>query len=155
MAGREKEAAALVASMKSDIAALEAAVKDARRTPCYYVVSFGDYGNWTCGPGSFLDELITLSGGDNLGSLIGKPWGVIQLEKIVTLEPEIILAGKFSGPLDRLKDEPGYRDLACVKAGRIMILDDDLVGRPGPRIVQGLREIAEALHPELFMKEKN
>ena len=39
---------------------------------------------------------------------------------------------------------------AAVRNGRVYVLDDNLVSRPGPRVVEGVRQIAEALHPEAF-----
>jgi iron complex transport system substrate-binding protein len=44
----------------------------------------------------------------------------------------------------------GFEAVGAVVAGRVVPLDADLVERPGPRIVQGLRLIAQALHPEAF-----
>jgi iron complex transport system substrate-binding protein len=150
MTGKKDEATALVQSMEKKVAEITARVKDSPRKRCYYIVSFGDYGNWTCGPGSFLHEMIELAGGDNTGAVIGKPWGLFQMEKLIALDPEILLAGKYSGPMAQLKDEPGFRELNSVKSGRIAVLDDDLTGRPGPRLVLGLEQIATVLHPEVF-----
>ncbi len=49
-----------------------------------------------------------------------------------------------------LKSRAGFDKLAAVKNGRVVILDDNLVSRPGPRVVEGLKQIAEGLHPEAF-----
>jgi iron complex transport system substrate-binding protein len=150
MTGTDVRAAALVASLRSEAAAVADRVKGARRPLCYYVVGFGEGGNWTAGPGSFIDEMITLGGGRNAAAGLGRPWGIFQLEKLIALDPEIILAGSHTGAPARLKSEPGYRDLSAVRQNRLLIINDDLVNRPGPRLVGGLREIARALHPELF-----
>jgi iron complex transport system substrate-binding protein len=49
-----------------------------------------------------------------------------------------------------LSKRPGYSALTSVEASRVFALTDDLVSRPGPRIIEGVREIAKALHPDVF-----
>jgi iron complex transport system substrate-binding protein len=51
---------------------------------------------------------------------------------------------------DDLASRPGYADIDAVKTGRVYVLEDNLVSRPGPRVIEGVRLIAEALHPEAF-----
>jgi len=59
--------------------------------------------------------------------------------------------GSMSDPAE-LEKRAGFGDLSAVKSKRVYVLDDNLVSRPGPRVVLGLRQIAEALHPEAFGK---
>lgn len=48
-------------------------------------------------------------------------------------------------------DRPGWGQMRAVRLGWILpMLDDVLVTRPGPRIVDGLEALARAIHPELF-----
>jgi iron complex transport system substrate-binding protein len=150
MAGETPAAEALVKRMKADVAAVAERAKGAPKPLCYYIVSFGAGGDWTAGPGSFIDEMISLAGGRNAAASLGRPWGMFQIEKLVALDPPVIIAGKSSGPLDRLAAEPGYASLTAVKRGRVAVVDDDLATRPGPRLAEGLLEIARAVHPEIF-----
>ncbi|MBN2352094.1 MAG: ABC transporter substrate-binding protein [Spirochaetales bacterium] len=150
MTGKAAEAEALVKKMRADIQSIADRAEGAPTPLCYYIVSFGSGGDWTAGPGSFIDEMISLAGGQNAGASLGRPWGIFQLEKLVALDPAVIIAGTSSGPLDRLSGEPGYSSLSAVKQGRVAIVDDDLVTRPGPRLAQGLMEIARSVHPEIF-----
>lgn len=46
-----------------------------------------------------------------------------------------------------------YERLATVSEARLVRIDEDLASRPGPRVVEGVREIAEAIHPEVFAGE--
>ncbi len=150
MTGKTAEAEALVAHMRAEVESIAERAKNAPKPLCYYIVSFGAGGDWTAGPGSFIDEMISLAGGRNAGAALGRPWGIFQLEKLVALDPAVIIAGTSSGPLGRLPGEPGYSSLTAVKKGRVAIVDDDLVTRPGPRLAEGLLEIARAVHPEIF-----
>jgi iron complex transport system substrate-binding protein len=45
---------------------------------------------------------------------------------------------------------PGWEALRAVKNGSIYPFDDNLVSRPGPRLVDGLEAMAKLLHPELY-----
>jgi iron complex transport system substrate-binding protein len=55
----------------------------------------------------------------------------------------------MSDPAD-IGERPGYGELTAVDEGRVYVLDDNLVSRPGPRLAEGVLEIARALHPESF-----
>jgi iron complex transport system substrate-binding protein len=55
--------------------------------------------------------------------------------------------GDQVGAIDQ---RPGYKRLDAVVAGRVVALDDNLVSRPGPRVIEGVRAIARALHPDRF-----
>jgi iron complex transport system substrate-binding protein len=74
-----------------------------------------------------------------------------SVEQLVRDQPAVYLGTKSSigDPLS-LEDRPGYDALDAVQMGSIYPLDDDLVSRPGPRIVEGVLEAAKALHPDLF-----
>lgn len=152
-ATNKKDAAEkIVQGLKEKTAKLEKQLEGTVPVRCYYAVSFGNYGNWTAGKGSFLHDIIEKAGGENLGAVIGKPWGEISPETIVSLNPDVVILGKYSGPVGTLASSAGLRELVAVKNNRIIVVDDDLVGRPGPRIVDGLQELAEKLHPDVFIK---
>jgi iron complex transport system substrate-binding protein len=59
--------------------------------------------------------------------------------------------GSSSDP-SSIATRAGFSGLSAVKNKRIVILDDNLVSRPGPRVIEGLRQIAAGLHPEAFSK---
>jgi len=147
---REAKAKEIASQLEQSIAHIKAKTEKLARPKVYYIVSFGQYGNWTCGKGSFMDELISLAGGENVAHNLNQPWAEFSLEKLVTLDPDILLAGKYSGPIENIKNEAGYRELTAVKEGRLYVLDDNLTSRPGPRLADGLALIAKTIHPEVF-----
>ena len=53
-------------------------------------------------------------------------------------------------PPNSVKQRPGWDGMAAVQTGQIYPFDDNLVSRPGPRLVDGLEALAKLLHPELF-----
>jgi iron complex transport system substrate-binding protein len=104
---------------------------------------------FTVGSGTLLNELIEYAGGENVVTEPGYvPYSV---EQLVQADPDVYLAtlGSMNSPSD-ITGRPGYGNISAVAAGRVYLLDDNLVSRPGPRVVDGIRQIAEALHPDVF-----
>jgi len=105
----------------------------------------------TAGPGSFIDDAIRLAGGTNVAADTGDAYPEYSKETLLQRDPDYYLAGRSSGvTVEEISGRPGYPALGAVKDGRVTVVNDDLVVRPGPRIVEGVREIAEAIHPKAF-----
>ncbi len=101
------------------------------------------------GTGTLIDELVTLAGGKNVVSEEG--YVAYSSEQVISADPSVYLATKGSGSSPgSISARAGFDGMQSVKSGHIVILDDNLVSRPGPRIAQGLKLIAEALHPDKF-----
>jgi iron complex transport system substrate-binding protein len=153
--GTEKEARALVSGMNSSLAQVVSLAEGAPKVRVFYVFDATDLNNpWTAGPGSFVDALITMAGGENIAAQAPGAWVQFSIEQLVSSDPEVILIDASMGTAVVLKEElmahPAWQGVTAVKQDRIYIIDGDLVNRPGPRIVQGLEEIAKIIHPELF-----
>ena len=153
--GSQKEATELTSDMKKRIGAVVDAVSSASRPSVFYVFDATDTTKpWTAGPGSFVDALINLGGGNNVAASASDPWIQFNMEELVDADPEILLVDSHMGTAvispEELKELPGWQNLTAVKENRIYTIDGDLVNRSGPRIVQGLEDIAKILHPELF-----
>lgn len=146
--GETQKAGAVVSGMKGDLAAIKKAV-GGDTVSCFVEIAQNPL--YTAGAGTLIDDLITQAGGRNV--VTQKGYVGYSLEKLMTDDPQVYLAtkGSMSSPGDLVK-RAGYGKLSAVKNDRIAVLTDDLVSRPGPRLVQGVRQIAEALHPEAFGK---
>ena len=79
-------------------------------------------------------------------------WAQFSTEEVIAQDPEIIILGdaNYGVTAESVKERPGWGVITAVKAGAIYPIDDTLVSRPGPRIVDGLEELARIIHPELF-----
>ena len=145
--GASEAALALTTSMRDDLATVTDAIGDAEPVTCFLEIAQDPL--FTAGAGTLLDDLITAAGGVNVVTEPG--WVAYSLEQLVVDDPEVYLAtlGSMSDPSD-LASRPGYSELSAVTSGRVHVLDDNLVSRPGPRVVEGVRLIAAALHPEAF-----
>ncbi len=153
--GIERTARKLIDDMKREIESVQEQVKDAPGVRVIYLIDATDLTNpWTAGPGSFVDHLINMAGGENIAARAIGAWVQISIEEIVSADPEvIILPGKhgtaFTVP-EVLENNPAWRETNAVKEGNIYVIDGDLVDGYGPRIVQGLQELARIIHPERF-----
>jgi iron complex transport system substrate-binding protein len=154
LTGHAPEAEALVATMQTRAQAVTERVKDAEKPVVFYEIDATDPAKpWTAGPGSFIDQLLTLAGGVNAGGLASDPYPQLSLEQIAHQDPAVIILGSatFGGQTPELvAQRPGWGELSAVKNNRVFAFDDNLVSRPGPRVVDGLEALAKLIHPELF-----
>lgn len=156
--GREKEARKLIEDMQNRMLDVSTRVKGAPRVKVFYIFDITDLNNpWTAGPGSFVDSLITMAGGENIVQAQGA-WLQYSIEKAADSDPEVIIVDtshgsaivSLEGLKAQLRGHPAWQEITAVKQDRICPIDGDLLNRPGPRIIQGLEEIAKIIHPELF-----
>ena len=97
------------------------------------------------GGGSFLNELIDVAGGRNVYGALPEPSPRIAVEDLLKRDPEIILVSPESRP--RYLSDPRWRALRAVRQGRVLGVDTMLVFRPGPRLGEAARSIAQLIHP--------
>lgn len=155
LSGHSNEAQKLVEQLKSRVAALDQLItNDIERPLVFYETDATDpNAPWTAGPGSFIDLMIARAGGKNIGSVLSNSWAQISLEELVAQNPDIILLGdSYWGGVtaEAVKARPGWEALSAVENGQIFPFDDNLISRPGPRMVDGYEALIRQLHPELF-----
>jgi iron complex transport system substrate-binding protein len=155
LSGHTAEAESLVSSLQARVAAVDARIAEVEDRPLvFYELDGGDpNAPWTAGANTFIDKLIERAGGRNLGSMLDQPWAQISLEALIEQDPEVIVLGDYTwGGVtpEAVKARAGWSALQAVQTDQIHTFDDNLVSRPGPRMVAGLEEMAKLLHPELF-----
>ncbi len=149
--GASDAAAKLTAQMKTRIDGVAAKTATAKVKPrVFYEI---DKTLYTPGPGSFIDDMIAQAGGMNIAADAKSAYAQLSAEVIIAKDPQVILLGdmNFGESPESVKARPGWSNISAVKNGRIVPLsDENLVSRPGPRIVDGLEMLARALYPELW-----
>jgi iron complex transport system substrate-binding protein len=151
--GQQDEATALVDGMDERIAAVEEAVADLERPQTFYEVSVFEGVIYTAGDGSFLAGLIDAAGGEPItGDALSTS---IEIEDLVAADPELILLGDATYDEtitpESVAARPGWDAMTAVEDGQVLVVTDDVViTRPGPRIVDGLEALARAIHPDAF-----
>jgi iron complex transport system substrate-binding protein len=106
----------------------------------------------TAGPTSFIGQLITLAGANNIFLNVTEQYPTVNPEAVVTLDPEIIIAtNEFNMTAEQVANQPGFQTTAAVKAKAVYVLSNpDLIEQPSPRLVEGLLVLAKLIHPNLF-----
>ncbi|RIK31306.1 MAG: hypothetical protein DCC56_03730 [Anaerolineae bacterium] len=146
----------MVASLKARVAAVDEKIATISERPTvFYEIDASDAAKpFTYGPGSFGHLLIERAGGANLVTLAGitDAYPQVSLEQIVATNPGIIVLGDSMWGVtpESVQTRAGWETIDAVKNGNIFPFDDNLVSRPGPRLVDGLEQLAKLLHPELF-----
>lgn len=153
--GRAGKAEALVADLKARVEAVTAKSSQAAGRPVvFYEIDATEPSKpWTAGPGTFIDMLITLAGGQNVGGVGTDQYFQISLEQLVAADPDLIVLGSalYGGQTPEIvAQRVGWENLKAVKGNAVYTFDDNLVSRPGPRVVDGLETLARLIHPELF-----
>ena len=150
LTGRQAAAAAIVAQLEQRIGAVTKAVGALERPRVLYVL-------WpepliVPGRDTIVTELIQLAGGHSLTANDADSWPRYSLEAAVAGRPEVILLANHGAGTGAIAEEKWRRlsDLPAVKAGRLRSINGDLLHRYGPRIADGLEQLARAIHPEAF-----
>ena len=153
-AGADKAASELVAQMRQRFDDITAKARGTASNPkVFFELDATDPSKpYTPGPGSFIDALITLAGGSNVGANAKMQWAQLSTEEIIAQDPEIIVLGdaNYGVTAEMVKERPGWSVITAVKNGAIYPIDDVLISRPGPRIIDGLEALARIIHPEVF-----
>jgi iron complex transport system substrate-binding protein len=104
---------------------------------------------------NFIDELITAAGGENIAGSAAQPWLNLPDEYIVAKAPQVIIeAGMGSDRSAAAKRWADLKSIPAVTQQRVYSYPSDKILRPGPRIGEGLEEIARLVHPECFAEAK-
>jgi iron complex transport system substrate-binding protein len=100
------------------------------------------------GPGTFLDEIITLANGENIAHTATTAYPLLSREEILRRQPDVIIATNdiVRSTDDILSMYPEWKTLAAIRNKHVGIVDASIVSRPGPRIVDGLEAIVKAIH---------
>ncbi|MDX9991327.1 MAG: ABC transporter substrate-binding protein [Anaerolineales bacterium] len=153
LTGRETEAAALVESLKQRVAAVDEKVAPFSTIfPVFYEIDASNPSQpYTAGKGTFITLLIARAGGYNIAAeLDGYPQ--LSIEKIVADDPMFIILGDamWGVTVESVGQRPGWENLRAVKQNKVFPFDDNLISRPGPRLVDGLEQLVELLRPGLL-----
>ena len=150
--GLPDAAAGMTATMQAGFDAVSTATAGLPRPRTFYELDTSTGTIYTVADGSFSEEMVSLAGGDPITT--GSPTDyAISLEKLIKADPELILLGDaaYGVTAGQVKSRPGWKVMTAVKTDAIRAVNDLIITRPGPRLVEGLRELATAIHPDLVL----
>lgn len=148
---RAPEAGVVVRAMRERMAEVRRAVEALPPKRVLYVLNSQPL--ITVGPGSFIHQMIGLAGGVNVASQAGAPYPRLSMETVLQEDPEVLVfpAGTAeSVPSSEQQQWQRWTSLSAIRHQRIREVSSNLLNRPGPRIVEGLEQLARAIHPDAF-----
>jgi len=151
--GRSLEAAAIVTSIDGMIEAIRSSVAKLDRPPVALVVGHDPL--VLAGPESYLGELVTVGGGENIANALGGKWPRTSLEYLLEAAPDVIIDASTD---DNSRSEAEglarrwsrYSEIPAVAAGRVHGHASHLLVRPGPRMGEAARKVASWIHPHAW-----
>lgn len=144
--GLEEKAQALIDSMKADFEDLTANAAQTGEM-VYFEVSPLEWGLWTAGAGTFMDEIAQMIGMKNAFADVSG-WAEISEEQVLKRDPDAIVTITMyedgAGSVGEITARAGWQDLKAVQNGRVFRIDSNEISRPGPRLASAAKQL-EAL----------
>ena len=143
--GHDEDAFNVVTNMESTLSGLSIHASELQGKSVYFEVSPLQYGLWTAGKGTFMDEIATMLGLKNVFA-DATGWAEISEEQVLKANPDVIVTiamyfGEGQTPVDEILSRPGWQDITAVKNGDILNLPNNELSRPGPRIADGAQAL--------------
>ncbi len=146
--GEEQAAEGVVGAIQERVDQVTAALAGLERPRTFYEIGIlpDIYGP---APDSFVADMVNLAGGDPITTTDPAVYS-ISLERLVTLDPEVIVLGDaaYGTCPGSVVTRAGWTGITAVRDGHVRPVDDIIVTRPGPRLGEGLAALALAIHPD-------
>ena len=148
--GKEDNASKLVEEMKAGFAELSEKSAGGQGKTVYFEVSPLQYGLWTAGKGTFMDEIAGILGLKNCFDDV-EGWAAISEEQVLERNPDYIVTismyfGEGPTPIEEIMARPGWENVTAVKNAAILNLVNDELSRPAPRLVDGARMLYDFVY---------
>ena len=149
LTGQRERAANLVRRLRGRVQGVAQRVRGLPRPTVLLVYQQAPL--WVAGAGTFPDNLIHIAGGHNAAADV-RGYKQYSVERLLAHDPQVILLTSMTDADSAAQRRefiarPSMRGLAAVRGGKVYVVNADIVDRAGPRIVDGLEEIAARLHP--------
>lgn len=142
--GKDENAEAVVADMQATFDEIKSKSADTGKT-VYFEVSPLQWGLWTAGKGTFMDELASICGLTNaFADLDG--WASISEEQVIARDPDYIVTismyyGEGPTPVEEILGREGWQDMKAVKDAQVFNAESNAISRPGPRLKDAAIEL--------------
>ena len=148
--GKQDNAASVIEDMKVAFADVTANITADGEKTIYFEVSPLEYGLWTAGSGTFMDELATMLGLKNAFSDVSG-WGEVSQEQVIERDPDYIVTitmyyGEGPKPEEEIMGRAGWENLKAIKNGAILNADSDEISRPGPRLAIAIQTLFDFIY---------
>ena len=151
ISGHEEEAQALIDEMEATFQEYEDKAKDKEGAKVYYEISPLEFGLWTAGKGTFMDEMGQMLKLENIfGDL--EAWKEVSQEDVLDRNPDYIfttsMPSEDQSPVDEILNREGWQDVTAVKEQQVFAADNSAFTRPGPRLMEAIKFLYESVYGE-------
>ena len=150
MMGKDNEAQAVIDGMKKTFADVQSKAGGSSGQTVYFEVSPLEWGLWTAGSGTFMDEIAAMLGLTNIFADV-EGWGEISEEQVIERNPDIIVTitmyfGEGPTPEQEIADRAGWQGIAAISNGAVFNADSNEISRPGPRLADAALALCEFVY---------
>ncbi|MCH3917024.1 MAG: ABC transporter substrate-binding protein [Spirochaetia bacterium] len=146
--GKSQEAEKIVRDMKDKITAVQEKVAGLAKPTVYYMISYGQWGDFTAGGNTFIGNMLDIAGGLNIAQSVSG-WSYSQ-EKLIEEDPDMVLCSKSGNVVQQFSSTFPYSDLSAVKNHKVYAVDTDRLDRQTPRNAEAVEALAKIFHPDAF-----
>jgi iron complex transport system substrate-binding protein len=156
-AGENQKAKDLIKDMKQKLADIQGKAKTIKENDQkkVFVEVMPDPEIYTAGKNTFINEILSMIKAENAAKDLNG-WAKVNDEAVVEMNPDTILTtfGFYvKNPVETVLNTKGWQDITAVKNKEVIDVNSDTVTRPGPRLVEGVEDIAKAVYPDIFAKK--
>ena len=153
MTGKTAEAATIIDDMKATFEEVSAKAGDEPAGSVYFEVSPLEYGLWTAGSGTFMDEIATMLGLENCFADV-EGWAEISEEQVIERAPDYIVTitmyfGEGPTPEEEILSRKGWEEIPAVANRCILNLPNNELSRPIPRLADGAKILYDFIHEKM------
>lgn len=150
--GKKDNAETVINSMKTTFADIEANSTGTEKKSIYFEVSPLQYGLWTAGSNTFMDEIADMMGLENCFADV-EGWAEISEEQVLERNPDYILTitmyyGEGPTPEEEILSRAGWENVTAVKNNAILNLQNNELSRPAPRLADGAQMLFDFVYGE-------
>ncbi|MGE7092628.1 ABC transporter substrate-binding protein [Lysinibacillus sp. NPDC048646] len=148
--GKLSEAKKMIVNMKAKVKAVETKLEDVKPKKVFVETSDEPL-IYTPGKNTFMQEMLDLIHAENIAADTNG-WFIINAEQIIEKNPDVIVVTYNYEPniLTKIPQRAGFDTINAVKNEAIVQVDENMTSRQGPRLADGLEELAKAIYPEVF-----
>jgi cobalamin transport system substrate-binding protein len=144
LTGAAEEAQLLAQRMRAEADAIAKSAQEVGPITCFFEVYYPPL--TTVGPHTFIFDLLERAGCDPVTDAAKTDYPEWSVDALVDEGPEVyVVTPESATSVAAVAKRPGFGAIPAIEDGRVVLVNGDLVTRAGPRVIQGLRQLAEAL----------
>ncbi len=150
LTAKTEEAEKCVTDMQTALQTVAAMHTGDKKLSVYFEVSPLEFGLWTAGKGTFMDEIAGILGMENCFSDVNG-WAEISEEQVLVRNPDVIVtltmySGEGITPVEEILSRPAWSDISAVKNAKVINFQNDELSRPAPSLAEGAKIFAEFVY---------